>query len=473
MRPIELIDRLGRWSSGRGPLYVLLAARMRQLIDDGELPPGVQLPPDRALAAGLAVGRTTVVAAYDLLRAEGRITRRQGSGTRVAGAPTSSVEDAPVDPIFLDSLESRDDGVLLAICAAPGDPPPELAEAYANMLPLLAKISGDIGYYPYGHPVLRQAIATRYSDHGVPTASDQVLVTNGGQQALTLLARAFLRPGDPVLVEAPTYPGALEAFREEAAVLRGLPVGLEGFEPAVRERRPALAYVIPTYHNPTGSVLSALSRQRLARSAAAAGVPLIEDEVPADLGFPGVLRPQPLAAFSDAVLSIGSLSKSVWGGLRIGWIRGPAPIIARLARLRAVSDLGGNVPAQLAAAELVARLDSLDLATELKSRHDQLRSLLARELPTWEVPPIRGGQTLWVRLPEGDGNSFAQTAMRHGIAVLPGAGLDVTGGSDAYLRLHFRARPDELTEAVRRLASAWRAYHPPTRRVSSRPAIAI
>src|SRR5206468_4279128 len=103
MRPIEVVDRLGRWSSGRGPLYVLLAARLRQLIDDGELPPGVLLPPDRALAGALAVGRTTVVAAYDLLRAEGRITRKQGSGTRVAGVPRNGqVEDAPVDPIFLD-----------------------------------------------------------------------------------------------------------------------------------------------------------------------------------------------------------------------------------------------------------------------------------------------------------------------------------------------------------------------------------
>ena len=115
MRPIEVVERLGRWSSGRGPLYVLLATRLRRLIDDGELPPGVLLPPDRALAGALAVGRTTVVGAYELLRSEGRITRRQGSGTRVAGTPTTgALEDAPVDPIFLDSLESRDDDVLLA-----------------------------------------------------------------------------------------------------------------------------------------------------------------------------------------------------------------------------------------------------------------------------------------------------------------------------------------------------------------------
>jgi DNA-binding transcriptional MocR family regulator len=473
MRPIELSDRLGRWSSGRGPLYVLLAARLRRLIDDGELPPGVLLPPDRALAGALAVGRTTVVAAYELLRSEGRITRRQGSGTRVAGTPGGAVEDAPVDPIFLDSLESRDDGVLLAICAAPGDPPPQLAEAYARILPELANITGDIGYYPYGHPVLRDAIAARYVDRGVPTTPDQILVTNGGQQALSLLAHALLSPGDQVLVEAPTYPGALEAFREEAAVLRGLPVGLDGFEAAVRERRPALAYVIPTYHNPTGSVLPALARQRLARAASAADVPLIEDEVPADLGFPGTPRPRSLAAFSEAVISVGSLSKSVWGGLRIGWIRAPAPLVNRLARLRAVHDLGGNVPAQLAAAHLVGMLDELDLATELKSRHDHLRALLNQHLPSWEVPQIRGGQTLWVRLPYGDGNSFAQAAMRHGIAILPGSGLDVTGQSDPYVRLHFRAPLIDLTEAITRLTTAWHAYHPPATQLPPRPALAI
>jgi DNA-binding transcriptional MocR family regulator len=470
MRPIEVVDRLGRWSSGRGPLYVLLAARLRQLIDDGELPSGVLLPPDRALAGALAVGRTTVVAAYDLLRAEGRITRRQGSGTRVAGVPSgAAVEDAPVDPIFLDSLQARDDDVLLAICAAPGDPPPQLAEAFAQIAPDLSRISDDIGYYPYGHPALRKALAARYTSRGVRTSFEQVLVTNGGQQALSLLAHALVSPGDQVLVEAPTYPGALEVFREEGAVLRGLPVGLEGFEAAVRERRPAVAYVIPTYQNPTGAVLSALARQRLA----CAGVPVIEDEVPADLGFPGVPVPTPLAAYSESVISIGSLSKSIWGGLRIGWIRASTPLINRLARLRAVHDLGGNVPTQLAAVHLLPLLDGPDLHQTLKARHDHLHALLTQALPTWDVPTVSGGQCLWARLPYGDGTSFAQTALRHGLAILPGAGLDITGASHAHIRLHFRAPNPALTEAVHRLTNAWSAYHPPTTRPHPRPSIAI
>jgi DNA-binding transcriptional MocR family regulator len=185
--------------------------------------------------------------------------------------------------------------------------------------------------------------------------------------------------------------------------------------------------------------------------------------------------PPPLAAYADGVISVGSLSKSIWGGLRIGWVRAAEPLIARLARLLAVHDLGGNVPAQLAAAELVPRLDELSArqAPARQARHDHLRAELARHLPGWDAPPVPGGQTLWVRLPYGDGTSFAQTALRHRVAILPGSGLDASGQSQDYLRLHFAARADDLTEAVKRLADAWRAYRPPPSPAISPPAMSV
>lgn len=474
MEPIGLVERLGRWSSGRGPLYVLLAARMRALIDDGELPPGARLPPDRVLASALAVGRSTVVAAYEQLAVEGRIVRRQGSGTRVAGAATAPRRATTEAPAFLHLLEPKD-GVIMLACAAPDSPPAELVEAYARTLPQLADTAGDIGYHPIGHLRLRRAIADRYTRRGVPTSSEQVLVTTGGQQALSLLARALLRPGDRVLVETPTYAGVLEAFREEGAVLRGLPVGLSGFADAVAEHRPVVAYVIASFHNPTGAVLPALRRQRLAETAPAAGVVLIDDEALTDLGFPGESTPPPLAAYHDEVITVGSLSKVVWGGLRIGWVRAPARVVARLARLRAVHDLGGNIPAQLAATDLLSRLDAplRRGAVQRQARHDHLRAELARQLPEWQAPAVSGGQTLWVRLPHGDGSSFAQAALRHGVTVLPGTGLDAEGGSREYVRLHFLAPPEDLSEAVRRLAAAWRGYHPQRDRVPSMQTFAI
>ncbi|MGW4772019.1 aminotransferase-like domain-containing protein [Nocardia sp. NPDC004278] len=469
-----MTERLGRWSSGRGPLYVLLAARLRQLIDDGELPPGAALPPDRVFAAQLAVGRSTVVAAYDLLESEGRIARRRGSGTRVAGVATVATPETTGAPMFLHLLEPRPDVISLA-CAAPECPPPEVAEAYARILPELSSTTADIGYYPGGHPALRAAIAERYLRQGVPTRPDEVLVTNGGQQALSLLARAFLRPGDRVLLETPTYPGALEAFREAGALLHPLPLGLDGFEAAARMHRSALAYVTPTFQNPTGAVLSALVRRRLVEVAAAVDVPLIADEIVADLGFPGVDLPQPLAADAATVITIGSLSKNIWGGLRIGWVRASAATIARLTRLRAVHDLGGNLPAQLAAAHLVPRIDTLCAAraAQRESCHDLVLAALSRKLPDWSATPVRGGQTLWIRLPYGDGSSFAQTALRHGVAVLAGSGLDVSGRSDDHVRIHFRHPPQTLTEAIDRLATAWHAYHPPSRATAAPPALAV
>ncbi|WP_280478283.1 PLP-dependent aminotransferase family protein [Nocardia cyriacigeorgica] len=474
MEPIDVAARLGRWATGRGPLYVLLAGRLRRLIDVGDLPPGGPLPPDRAFAKQLAVGRNTVVAAYDLLAAEGRIVRRQGSGTWVAGSPTTPPPETTSAPMFLHLLEPGHDIVSLA-CAAPTAPPPAVTEAFARIVPELAAIETDIGYYPAGLPQLRSAIAERYTAAGAPTDPDQILITNGGQQALSLLARAFVEPGDPVVVEAPTYPGALEAFREAAAVPHALPVGLDGFEALLRTSRPALAYLTPTFQNPTGSVLSPLARRRLTELAVAAEVPLLVDEVPADLGFPETALPAPLCAVDTTTISIGSLSKNLWGGLRIGWVRASTATVARLTRLRAVHDLGGSIPTQMAAALLIPDLDALcrEQAPQRKSCHDRLLSALAERLPDWTVPAVPGGQTVWARLPYGDGDSFAQTALRHGVSVLAGSGLDPTGRSNDFVRLHFRHPEPTLDTAVERLAQAWGAYRVPAQRVAPPPQLVI
>lgn len=473
---MAVAERLGRWSTGRGPLYVLLARRLRRLIDEGDLPPGSPLPPDRSLARTLAVGRTTVVNAYEQLRSEGRIVRRQGSGTRVAGAPSAErPADGTTAPVFLHLLEPGE-GVVSLACAAPTAPPAELVAAYERAVPALAAIRGDIGYHPAGIDALRRALADRYSARGVPTGPEQIMITGGGQQALSFLAVVLIGTGGQVVVETPTYPGALEAFHEVGAVPVPLPVGLGGFEDAVRQHRPTLAYVIPTNHNPTGATLSALRQRRLAEIASTAGVPVVEDEVLAELTFPGRTPPPPLATYGPAtVISVGSLSKTVWGGLRVGWIRAPEPVVQRLARLRAVHDLGGNIPAQLAAVELMPVLDELcrRQAVVLRTRHDHLRRKIARHLPDWDVPAVTGGQTLWARLPYGDGMSFAQLALRHGVAVLPGAGLDASGGSTDRLRLHHVLSTDELTVAVERLAEAWHAYEPAGRGAGTPTAMAV
>ncbi|WP_084962325.1 PLP-dependent aminotransferase family protein [Thermoactinospora rubra] len=464
-----LDDLLGRWASGRGPLYLLLAARLRDLIDDGVLAPGTLLPPDRALARRLAVARGTVVAAYDLLQQEGRVVRRQGSGTRVAASGGAvPPKDVIPNPLLMHILHPPD-GVRLLTCAAPVEPPPVLAEAYHHAARTLAATGHDLGYQPAGHPALREAVAAAYRRRGLPTSAEEIMVTTGAQQALTLLTALLAGPGDTVLTESPTYPGALEVFRHAAAVVR--PVDTDPLLPdlaaALRER-PALLYVVPTASNPGGSVMDVATRRRIAELAAAHDVPVIDDEVCAELCFSGEVPP-PLAAYDPRAITIASLSKVVWGGLRLGWIRASAPLVARLARLRAIHDLGGEVASQLAAAWLLDRMEEVrrDRTDTLRARHDHLCAELRAHLPEWEFREALGGQTLWVRLPRGDADSFAQVALRHGVAVAPGRSFDPLGGHADHLRLHFLFTPEELSSCVRGLAAAWAAYDGSTARAAS------
>ncbi|GAA2278966.1 PLP-dependent aminotransferase family protein [Nonomuraea roseoviolacea subsp. roseoviolacea] len=479
----DLVDLLGRWASGRGPLYLLLAARFRALVDDGVLPPGTPLPPDRTLARRLAVGRGTVVAAYDLLQQEGRVTRRQGSGTRVAPLelPASrSADSVRANPLLLHILQPPD-GVSLLTCASPDRPPAVLAEAYEEAVGRLAGIR-DLGYQPAGNPELREAVAAYYRGRGLPTTAEEILVTTGAQQALTLLSGLLLAPGDTVLTQSPTYPGALEVFRHAAAVVRPValtaPASGSGPAPdlaaALRER-PSLVYTVPTASNPTGATLPAGERRRLARLTGEHDVPIIDDEVCAELCFSGE-TPPPVASYArgEQVITIASLSKVVWGGLRVGWVRAPAPLVSRLARLRAVHDLGGEVLGQVAAAALLRRLPEIRPARvrELRDGHDHLCAELAARLPSWSFEPATGGQTIWVRIPRGDVDAFAQVALRHGVAVPPGRSFDPLGGHAEYMRLHFLFPREELSRAVAGLAAAWDAYDG-TRGPATRPPLVV
>lgn len=466
MKPIpvdDLAGRLGRWSAGRGSLYLLLAARLRELIDEGSLPSGAVLPPDRALAAGLAVGRTTVIAAYDLLREEGRLTRRRGSGTWVSpGGRAAAARAETANPMFVNLLEPPD-GVLQFACAGPMAPPARLVEAQRRAVD--RPVGDDLGYHPSGHPALRAALAARYRDLGVPTDPAQILVTTGAQQALALLTRALVRPGDEVLVEAPTYPGALDLFREVGAVVRAA----DDLAGALGRRTPALVYAMPAFRNPTGSSLSPLERARLIRSAG--DVPLVFDEALAELDLTGAPTRPPAAE----AITVGSLSKVVWGGLRVGWVRADAGLVARLARFKAVHDLGSAVLDQLVAVELLADFDAVraDRVTALRQQHDHLCARLREELPEWRFTPAEGGQTLWVRLPDADAASYAQVALRHGVAVLPGASLDPTGGSADRLRVPFTAAPPVISGAVAALAAAWRAFNAESTRRPLVPSMSV
>jgi DNA-binding transcriptional MocR family regulator len=296
-----------------------------------------------------------------------------------------------------------------------------------------------------------------------------VLVTAGAQQAIYLSAWLYLQRGDSALVENPTYPGALDAISAFGAHLVGVPtrragVDLDRLREAVERTSPRLVYLIPSYQNPVGGVLSAYGRRQLASLVQSHGVTLLDDDSLSDLSLRGDQPPPPVASFApdSPILTIGSLSKICWAGLRLGWVRAQEATITQLARLKAVTDLGASMPAQVIATRLIDHLDEMRAQRSriLAERFSLVSDLLRSEVPDWSWDPPQGGLCLWVRLPYGSATEFSQVALRHGVSVVPGSVASCDGGFGDHVRLPFGHNPRVLEEGVRRLAAAWRAYAP-------------
>jgi DNA-binding transcriptional MocR family regulator len=472
-RGVALANLLGDWTAGPGPLYRKLADALARAVGEGALRTGDRLPAERELAGVLAVSRATVVGAYDELRGREVLERRQGSGTRVSLAVKAPLNDGRVrgggaGTIFQRLIDGP--GPLISLACAAHDGGQEVAEALDEVARHdITALLTDPGYHPRGLPVLREAIAEHYTTHGLPTCADQILVTTGAHQALVVVAEVYLRKASTVVVEAPSWPACLDVFRSASAQLVAVPLDDEGIEvrglrAALAEHAPALLYVMPSYHNPTGILMSETRRRQVVELAARYDVPILEDNAYAGMGLSdnadGPETPALLAASArDAVetVTVESLGKAVWGGLRIGWVRGPAEVIERCARRKALADLGSPVIDQAVAARLVPRLDELALsrAAGQRERCAILESLLRQRLPDWRWRRPDGGSSLWVELPDTNADVFAQLALRHGVEVIPGSTMDHTGGHDNFLRIPFTQPPELLDELVQRLCRAW------------------
>jgi DNA-binding transcriptional MocR family regulator len=437
------------------PLYAAIARTLRGLVLDGRLPLRTRLPAERELAGALGVSRTTVTAAYDALRSEGYVESRQGAGSWTAlpgGGPIAARHGLAEDRTLIDLA-----------CVAPAAPS-GFDESVAAAVAELPRHTCGPGYEPLGLRGLREAIAERYTARGVPTMPEQVLVTTGAQHGLCLVLQAFVDPGDAVVVESPTYPHALDALRRARARL--VPAGVNaGWDPelmagGMRQAAARLAYLIPDFQNPTGRLMEDQSRAALVAAARDAGAYVITDETLAELAVDDIVRPRPLAAHDTdgRVISIGSASKALWGGLRIGWIRATQALVRRLAEARETVDLASPVLEQLIVTELLARMDAIaaERRAVLRERRAALIEALRRECPDWEfgVPP--GGLSLWVRLPRGSSTALAAAAGRHGLHIVPGTAFGVDGVLDDHVRVPYVLPPERLREAATRLALAYR-----------------
>jgi DNA-binding transcriptional MocR family regulator len=265
-------------------------------------------------------------------------------------------------------------------------------------------------------------------------------------------------------VEDPTNWGALDAFRDRGARLRTIPLREDGVDADVlvrllRSRRPRLLYLVPAVHNPVGVNLRPAVAKVIAGAVAETGTTLVEDLSCVDTLFAGPPPPSMACLAPDApVLSIGSLSKLFWGGLRVGWIRSTVDFVKQLVTYRSSADMGSSVPSQLAALRLLDYVPRARRAraSQLRAGYEWTAELLATHLPDWTWVEPDGGASLWVRLPDGNALAVAEAARRGGVLVTPGSVFSAADGQLDRVRVSFAGGPDTVLEGVQRLASVWR-----------------
>ena len=454
----ELTSNLGDWTSRSGPLYARLADAIADCVAYGVLTGG-RLPAERDLAEHLGLSRGTVVSAYDALRARDLARSIRGSGTFInAGAPAAGTGHEA--PFFSRLVASEQAPIDLSVAAL--QTPELLADTEVRLGDAL-RLFPRHGYAPLGAPALRAAIADHLTATGRAGATEpqQVLVTAGGQGALSLIAAGLIRAGDRVLVEAPTYPGAIEIFSRAGARVEPIERDHAGALPGQLRQTLAvgparLLYLVPTCHNPTGTTMSEHRRRELLRIAAEWRLTVVEDTTMADL----TAEPPPpdLSAIAqERVISVGSLSKCYWGGLRIGWIRAAPETVQRLGRLRAAVDLGGPLLEQSVAISIFTEFERITAPVRAAARERLalLVEALRERLPEWSFDEPNGGWSVWVTLPWGSADHYAQLALRHGVAVATGGPMSPDDRYSGHLRISAGAAPAQIVRGVDLLAQAW------------------
>ncbi len=442
------------------PLYQQLHRHFTDLIRSHALKKGERLPPTRELAGLLGLNRTTVSAAYELLESDGLISGQVGRGSYVTGGdiPASGEGlnwNAILDESHVPAGQPIPAAAASAISFAVSRPSEELFPVEDFRVSCEEVMAGadfssvlQLGS-PGGYEPLRQYLLEAARAEGVLRPGDDIMITSGCQQALDLVRRVLIRPGDRVLLEEPVYPGLKNIFLEAGAELTGIQVQAGGMETAQIERamskgRFKALVVTSNFQNPTGATLSMEARQSILRQAGGMGAAIVENDIYGQLRYEGAPLPT-LKQMDDTggTILLRSFSKISFPGLRVGWVTGPRAVIARMMEAKHLSDLHSD---QLSQAVLLrfavsGRLEAHH-ARVLKAGAERLRAVLAacdRYLPRGaRFTRPQGGMNLWVRLPEPlDASELLGRAQREGVTYLPGKYFAVGRPDPGSLRLSF------------------------------------
>jgi GntR family transcriptional regulator of abcA and norABC len=461
------------------PLHKQITEFIKEKISNGEWTIGYKLPPQRTLAKAFEVNRSTVVTAYDELTAEGLIEGKTGSGTRVvnntwnllATAPPpdwSSYVNSGIHEPNLPTIQEINQAEFIPdiIRLGTGELSPELIPG-TSMKQVFEKLSTRELTYGYEEPKgllpLREQISSYLKTIGIQASPSSILIVSGALQALQLISVGLLHKGSTVLTEKPSYLNSLHVFQSAGMQLVGIPLGKEGLEAEhipqyKKQHKAALLYTIPSFHNPTGTLMTVERRDQLLNICQQEQLPIIEDDVYRELWFEEK-PPKPLKAFDKNGLDLylGSLSKSLSPGLRIGWIVGPEPVIEHLADIKMQTDYGSSSLSQWAAAEWFSSglydQHLKEIRKQLKIRRDFTLNTLNQyfsSIATWEKPS--GGFYVWVRLlPSISIRKLFEHALAEGILLNPGNVYDNQAGQYLRISYSFVSLPS-LEDGLRRLS---------------------
>ena len=483
------------------PVYQQISQFFKSMIVQGNVAEGWRLPPERTLAKTLGVNRTTILNAYRDLKDSGLVEGHVGRGTSVLPLrPAAESPEAGVQPLRwmqllrhqpiipweglirdLLQLTERSDVVILSM----GLPCHDLVPAEL-MRRALEDVIAERGAEVFssgpceGALGFRAALADLMRRRGAGCDPEEILVTSGSQQAIDLIVRVLLEPGDYVVVEEPSYFGALNVFRQAQARLLSVPTDAHGMrtdllEPILLRYRPKFIYTLPTFQNPSGSLLSLERRRQLVEMAHRFRVPVVEDDVYRDLAY-DVEPPPPLKGLDEAgfVVYVSSFSKILAPGLRVGWVAAPRPLVRQLVLAKQLADLHTATPSQLIIERLLGSGALTrhigDLRQAYRRRRDLLVKALKAEAPewvTWTVPS--GGLHLWCRLPGVATTALLARAAEEKVSYLPGVPCFVHEPAEQYIRLSFSHCPaEQIPEGVARLMRAVRRMPRPAKAGAAR-----
>jgi DNA-binding transcriptional MocR family regulator len=498
------------------PLARQIQAQIERLVHEGLLVPGMKLPATRELARDLGVNRATVTLAYEELVASGWASAHVGQGTFVAtppgrGAAANGESSRPARTPDIDwsGLLSRSAQIIAAetdrrrISATPSRSSPGLisfaggmpdsalfpTDAFRRVLNRVIREEGQelLQYYPVGgYLPLRRFVSTYLLRYGLEAHADRILVVNGSQQGFDLIARTLLDPGDSVAVEQPSYPRAIQVFRSFGAQLLPVPLGDDGprldlLERVLERHSPKFFYCQPSAHNPTGRTMSLEARRRLLAVAARFQVPVVEDGFDGSLYY-GSRPPAPLKALdtSGLVVYIGTFSKILFPGLRLGWLVAPPALLESLESAKQLADIHTSALIQAAVyhfseGRLLER-HLVRVVREYARRRTVLLDALRARMPrgvSWTEPD--GGFSLLLTLPEGaDAVDLLARAIERGVSFTPGGSFFIDGGGARTARLSFSSVPaGRIDEGVRRLADVIRDAQRRPRRAVERARAAV